>query len=612
MAQEISDGNTNFLGGQDFSKEPDKIAPNAFSSGINVTTEDGCLGPRWGLEDKELDFQNAGGFDVAPFQQRSYKTIFKRGRIQAIIPYSVGSQYYLIYIVSGVIYLINQSTFNVTVMDITDGSFLDDNTPRINWSPANDYLVIFDFPSRPVIIDNFVARRADPALDEVPISTFGVYNQNRLFVANGLNEFTASDPTGIGFPNAPISFEEFFQPSTGYTGQSFQISTNYANDPITTMVFLQAVDSSTGIGTLLVATQNGVWAYPAQNPRASWEAGQFGSNILFNNGIVGSKSVVNVNSDLFFMSNDGQIRSLSMSRQEQGKWSKVPMSREIKNWLKVNDPSLMKYTVMSYFENKLFITANPYYVNAEGRLGNALMDVNFAGFAVLEMDNISNMAQTSSPVWAGLWNGIHPVDTAVNNKEMFVACRENGENKLYKFTPTKTIDIVDGVERPIKSRVYTKLFEFESPNNDKTLQSFEVNLSNIKGTFKSTVRYRNGLNLPFINWRDITYKAPYKICTVPTVSEINGLNSHTLPVVNYGSPEEYGCNEATQESYIKFRKMQFLLDFEGRSWKLNQLILRATVEAQDSHINVCNFYQDIKIPNQCLNDWNLYGNSLCP
>jgi len=59
MAQEISDGNTNFLGGQDFSKEPDKIAPNAFSSGINVTTEDGCLGPRWGLEDKELDFQNA-------------------------------------------------------------------------------------------------------------------------------------------------------------------------------------------------------------------------------------------------------------------------------------------------------------------------------------------------------------------------------------------------------------------------------------------------------------------------------------------------------------------------------------------------------------------------
>ena len=94
-------------------------------------------------------------------------------------------------------------------MTIQGGSQLDEAADRINWSPAGKYLVIFDFPAYPVIIEGLLARRADPALLEIPRSVLGTYNQNRLFIANAGNEFTAGDPAAYTFPTGPISFFRF-------------------------------------------------------------------------------------------------------------------------------------------------------------------------------------------------------------------------------------------------------------------------------------------------------------------------------------------------------------------------------------------------------------------
>lgn len=611
MAELVKDGNDNFLGGQDFSKDPDKIAPNAYSSGINVTTQDGSLSPRWGWEQQVLDFSNTGNYTLPNLTVRSYKNIFETGKFQAIIPYSVSNVFYLIYIVSGVMFLVNQETLEVTILNINDGSFLGEDADRINWTPASKYLVIYDYPARPVIVQGFLARRSNAALDEVPISNNGVYNQNRLFISNAGNEFTAGDPIGIGFPNAPISFTEVLQPSTGFTDQSFQLSTNYNNDIITAMVFLQAVDSSTGIGPMLVSTQNGIWSYQTQLPRNQWTQGQFGQSFVYNNGIIGPQAVVNVNSDVFYMSNDFQIRAVSMSRDEQATWSKVPISREVRNWLKAWNKDLVKVTHLSYFRNKLFVTSNPYVTDAIARDGGQIYDIAFGGFSVLETDNISNMAVRSSPVWTGLWNGINPMQTAVNDDTFFVAAKHNGKNILVKATLTKTIDIINGEERLVQARVYTRMYDFQSSRDDKNIRAVDMQLNKVAGALDIKIKYRSSLGLNFINYSYFSHVAPYRICDVPKGKELHGLLGHSFKTLNFGNPIDTGCDEVTEDNYTNFRKLQLKIDITGRYWELNQLTLIAMIAPQSEQINTCDEYKSIEVTQECNTDWITTENNLC-
>jgi len=612
MAESLIDGNNDFLGGQDYSKEPDKIAPNAYSSAINVTTQNGSLSPRWGWNERNLDFSNTGNYTLPNLSTRTYEDIFYTGKFQALIPYSVGGTYYVIYIVSGIMYLINQSTLRVDILEINDGSFISESHERVNWSPASRYLVVFDFPARPIIIEGVSARRSDAALNEVPVSTLGSFNQNRLFIGNAGNEFTAGDPIGIGFPDAPITFEEILLPSTGFTGQSFQLSTNYSNDPLTAMIFLQVADTSTGIGPMLVSTQNGIWSYATQNARSLWTQGQFGSCLTFNNGIVGPEAVVNVNSEIFYMSADGQIRNIAMSRDEQASWSKVGMSREVQNWLKFwYLQEHAKYTHLSYFLNKILVTANPYVTEAITRDGERTTNIAFAGFAVLEADNISNMTVKSQPCWAGLWTGIHPLQAVDNNQQYFIAAKRNGKNALFLATPESTVDVVDGSERLIRSRIYTRMYDCQLSNQDKVIQSTQIELENVSGKLQLDLEYRNSISDPFSTYQSFSHTAPYQICTVPEGKQLHGLGKHNFPRLNMGSPIDKGCNEVTNEKSETFRKLQYKLTITARTWEIGGIILNANVSPQNTQINSCKNYPAAEVLSDCADDWETPENDLC-
>ena len=611
MAESILDGNNDFLGGQDHSKEPDKIAPNAYSAGINVTTQNGSLSPRWGQEEQVLDFSNTGNYALPNLTTRTYEDIFYTGKFQAAIPYSVGTTEYVIFIVSGIIYLVNKTTLRVDIIEISDGSFISEDPERINWTPASRYLVIFDWPNNPVILEGISARRADPTQDEVPVSNMGVFNQNRLFIAN-FNEFTAGDPIGIGFPDAPITFEEILAPSTGFTGQSFQLSTNYSNDPITAMIFLQVADTSTGIGPMLVATQTGIWSYATQNLRSTWTQGQFGSCLTYNNGVIGPQAITNVNSEIFYMSADGQIRNIAMSREEQASWSKVGMSREVQNWLKFWDlEGQGKYTDLSYFNNKVFVTANPFVTLCQTRDRQTTSNIAFGGFAVLEADNISNLTSRSQPCWAGVWTGTHPMQTAVSGTDFFVAVKRNGKNALFKFTPNKTVDVVDGKERLIRSRVYTRMYDCQLSNQDKTVQSTQIELENVTGKLQLDLEYRTAISDPYYTYQSFTHEAPYQLCTVPQGKQLHGLGAHNFPRLNMGSPIAKGCNPVTKEISETFRKLQYKITITGRTWEIGGIILNATVSPQNNQINSCKNYPAEEIPQDCSDDWAVPENDLC-
>lgn len=599
------DGAVTFIAGQDASKSPHEVSEAGYFSGVNVSTQKGVLRPRYGMvKHGKLKFPS-GGVTLPNTTVRPYREFFHTGKYQGQAAYSVGSDYYLVVLISGQIFFIDIETLEVQHIPI-EGEQLNPVAARLNKSPAGKYLVIFDFPSYPVIIEGSTARRADPKKEEVPVSNLGGYNQNRLIITNIGNEFTAGDPVGSSAaPDAPITFQEFLTPGTAAFGQVFQLNTNYNNDPITAVGFLQVTDTSTGIGPLLVATKEAIYSYQTQLPRDQWTAGQFGSILSYNAGIVGPRAIENINSDVFFISADGQVRSLAMSREEQGKWSKTPISREVQNWLLVNDVDLLKHAFLTYFDNKVFIGANPYRAEAVGLAGEKLTDYAFAGFAVLELDNIATLTKEAPPVWAGLWTGCRPMDMTVVNGRAFVVSKDgNLSNELYEIRPDLSYDVDGTAVRRIRSKLYTKDYDFKGPYQDKYLQSLDLSLQSVKGDFSVDVAFKPDHGDTFTHWSTFKHKAPWRLDKKPFIG-LNGLVGHSFMNVNIGSPPKNLCNPVTGQLLTTFREIQLEIVLQGIYWELRGFRIKANVDVQSENITKCRPMKEVPVPEPCSDDWDV-------
>lgn len=604
----LLDGNLEFLGGQDASKVPERVPENAYFAGVNVTTQNGVISPRWGITRLKIQYPT-NSLKLSNLETRLYKNIFLSGKYQGVAPYSIGSELYLVLLVSGTIFLFNQRLQTLTVLELPDGSRLDETQDRINIENAGRFVVIHDYPAYPVIIDGFEARRADPEKDEVPVSTIGIYNQNRLVIGNAGNEFTAGDPAGSSAtPDAPITFKEVLEPASPFFKDLYALPTALANDPITAMAFLQLSDTSTGIGPLLIATDKTIYSFQTQLPRTQWLNGQFGSAFVYNAGIAGPRALINVNSDLFFLSMDGQVRSVSMSRDEQGKWSKVPISREVKNWLKYIDPKLARFAVLGYFKNKIFITANPYRVNALKTNMFPITDFVSGGFVVLETENISTLGQTGRPVWAGLWTGLRPMDMVQSGERFFVISKdESFINHIYEMNPDSTIDTDQntGAERYVRSVLYSREYDFKNPFQYKEIHSLDVTLANLQGDFELNVQYRPSHGSTYAQWKNFKHKAPYRTCLVPKPNEVNGFAAQNFTKLNLGAPEEKLCDEVTKTSYDNFKKLELKFELTGKYWELHEYRIKAVTPAREQTETevVCENTQKIVTPKGCNNDW---------
>ena len=606
MADPISDGTVDFTGGQDASKVAGRIAQNAYAAGVNITVKKGVPAPRWGFRYCKLTFPE-GTVAIPGGKTRTYEDLFYSGKYQSLIPYSIGQDFYILIIISGVPYLVNQQTLNVQVLNLpANEPKLSPLRPRTNASAAGRYLAVFDYPAYPVIIEANSARRADPTKDEILISTNGTYNQNRLFIANNGNEFTGGDPAGSKLtPNAPITFTEVLAPSSPYVDQFFQLSTNYNNDPITAMTFLQATDTSTGIGPMLVSTANAIYSYQTQNPRAQWEASRFGSNFVFSSGIAGPAAFVNVGSDVFYIANDGQINSLSMSRDEQKRWSKVPISREVENWLKYNDKSLTKFGAMTYFKNKIIATCNPYVADAVSLDGFPAVDYAHAGMVVLELDNISTLGQTSAPAWAGLWTGINPMGFAVNDDRCFVMSKDGSANALYEIDPSITYDVVPEGMRYVKSIIYTREYDFKDSFQNKELSSIDFGLNEVQGDFELNVSYKPSQASNYTHWNTFKHNAPWRTCSAPTDCQIPGFAAHNFKEVNLGSPDKNTCSPVTNELYSQFRRLQVKLEITGKYWEIDGMKLNAIPKMYAPRITSCEEKEPVEVTACCNTDWKI-------
>jgi hypothetical protein len=589
MAAPLADGQLSFEGGQDASLPPSRLPENKFHSGINISTSRGIIRSRYGYERKTLKFPE-GGYAYTVNHIVDFKKVFETGKFQAMAPYQIGIKHYIVVVISGIIYLINQDTYDVTVLTIGRDTQLNESAARINWSPAGRFLVLFDFPSKPIIIEGQNARRANPDLNELPTSNLGVYNQSRLFFSNIGNEFTGGDPIGnLLTPNAPITAEEITLSGSPYFAEIYQAPSKY-DAPISAMATLQVSDTSTGIGPLLVATKKEIFVYNTVGPRESWitrsgtaDSGQFGKSISDNAGIAGARAFVNVNSDLFFISSDGQMRSITVSKDEQRKWARVPMNVEVSNWVSYLSPDLVDFSTLTYFKNKIFWTVRPYRIFAKRLNGNRILDIAHSGLVVLETDNLSRLGVFSAPSWAGLWTGIRPLDMCVTNERMFVMSKDYySRNSFYEVDPELKVDRTQqGERRQIKGVIYTREHFFQDMFSIKSLENVELGVTNISGQFEVGVDFKPSHSANFLFWSNFKHKVPVAYKTFMD-GEIPQKKAISFRELKFGLPDSEVGHPITDDLYDRVKRVQLRITLKGDSWEFNEYRLQANAVQENS------------------------------
>lgn len=611
----LPDGNTTFVGGQNAGLRPSDIQPNQYFIGINLTTDQGSVGPRWGLQQDELlNFSNTGNYRRVTGLEVPFEQIFRGGKFQAFIPYSIGPDYFVIYIVSGFIFLINTFTKDVVVLNPTDA--LNFYADRINWSNAGNFLVIFDFPNNPFILEGIQIKRADPALFEVPISVMGTYNQNRLCIANAGIDWTAGDPSGSLFtPDAPVTFQEIIIPSAPFVGDVYQVPTaNKNNDSITAMGFLQVLDTSTGIGPLLVATSSAIYSYRTDLPRTLWQGGSsgavFGSALLKSVGIAGQRAHANIGSDLLFVAPSGQIYALSMARNDQTRWGNSPISREVNNFLESVDPTLHYVSAVANHKNKIFFTCNPYRTTVYSPDGFPQSDYVNAGVVVIETDTMASLGNQSPPVWAGLWTGTGFLDFAENNGVLYVAGKYRNRNELYILDPKKTYDTIEGKTRFVRSVMYTKEYTFTDPTINKVIHSVELGLRGLEEKIDVNIEYKTSTSETFNFWRHINIESPVEQCEGFPVFP-NSLQPQGIRDLNAGGVEKV-CDPAEQVTMDIFKGLQLRFIITGKDWELQYLKLKAEPKIPEQlPVFGCDVREPVRVPVQCFNIWEIPDNGEC-
>ena len=626
MAEEILyDGTSDFALGQDSWHLPDRIQENQFAKGVNVTTKGGGLRPRppYVRQDQVFDDQTI----PQSHSTRMSEEFWRGGKFQAAFAYVALPDRYIMSVVNGLIFQTNIVTGRTTLL--SSELRLNPNASRINWSYAGKYLVFFNFPDYPLIYDGVTLFKANPenmvngALQpQVPISNLGTFNQNRLFVANTGVEFTAGDPVGnLLTPEAPITFTEVFTPSSPFVNQVISLPVENTQYPITAMGFIQQLDSSTGVGPMFVATADKFYFFNTQQPRDQWTSGQFGGVLISNAGIPGARAVVNVNSDLLFMTPQAKIHALSTARNEARKWGNVPISREVENWLKIRSPELAQFAVMGYFNNRIYATANPYRVVASSFDRQPIFDYAHGGLVVLEIENLASLVTAGTPAWAGLWTGINPMEFISFGDRAFVISKDGagafGENAIYEIS-LDGVGIEDDAgrfSRPIRSVVYTRQYDFRNPYVYKWEQTVSMHLQDLAGKIDLLVERRPRQSHEFLEYGKWSHDAPVEQCKMPTDEQLNGLTSQSFTQLTFGDPVKKGCSPLNGDSYSIFQESQLRLTITGGRWLLEDLrmssVVNPNVERQEQFM--CQKLPPKRLPLQCNDalEWGIPEPSVC-
>lgn len=449
-----------------------------------------------------------------------------------------------------------------------------------------------------LIFDGSNTRRANQAQNELPSSYVGVYAWGRNWLAqvNG-HRFVASDLVGDPSGSPALVYVDAILKMTENDllngGGAFSTPSNLGT--ITAMSVLSQLDSSLGIGPILVGTEKSIFSVQAPVDRTTWQNLTYPiqSIALQGSGPVGPRSMITINSDAWFRSLDG-IRSLIAARRDfQSNLSNTPQSIEMSPVLSSDDESLLFYNSMCNFDNRILSTVAPY---------QTFYGVAHRGLVVVNLDTVSGMFKKSVPVWEGLWTGLNVFQilsgniNGVEHCYLFVLNASNGID-LWELSPQsndETYDVydsvTDGVETlertSIESWVDTRSMNFGDPFQLKKLIMAELYLDEIVDTVSIEIYFKPDQYPLWTPWTELEVCANVSQCSLDgtTCAVFQPEQKQYAARLTLPRPPET-CNTITGKPMERGYEFQFRFEITG-SCRIRKFKAHAVID-QDSMEGEC-------------------------
>ncbi len=359
---------------------------------------------------------------------------------------------YLVVAISGKFFRVRLDTDN-SVEDFTTIPFPPDQ-PFYHFVQGEEFMVVQagDYVTLPLFWDGANWRQsvgivAYPAVSELPAAGPMVYYQGRIWYA-WFRRYTAGDivrgPSGTAPYELRDSILKVTENPLALGGDGFAVPSQAGN--IRALGYNANIDKTLGEGTLFIFTGGQVYANDIPITRSDWIAAT--SNTPANqrpvqreNGGVNDRSVVAVNSDLFYQSRDPAIRSLFTALRYFNQWGNGPISNNINRALDFNDRALMRYGASGIEFDNYMIQAILPEQRSQGVVSR--------GLAMLDFNPISTLNEKSPPAWCGIHEGLDVLQLFEGDfggrKRAFaiVVSREDSSIELWEITNNLRFDNVD-------------------------------------------------------------------------------------------------------------------------------------------------------------------------
>lgn len=539
---------------------PEAVAPDQLSWMVNGTTRNGYPQCRPGWSNVPLRFLDENGDTDA-----AVKAAFEDGRWQESSAYTdFRGANFIIASISGRIFRIDLGTLQVIDLSTTSGESNPDNQDQVWMVRAEEFLIIQDGSSIPLIFNGVTLRRSRPSsmseLAEVPVGSVMAYNKGRLWVTlPDKKSFVAGD-LAYSLTQSTADILSFTENTFLNGGGAFVVGEN-AGD-IVAMRSIAIQDTTTGQGPLQVFTTQGVISIDAPFDRDQWQNLQSPIQTISNlsAGAVSQNSTINVNGDIWFRAEDG-IRSFSIARRDHGTWVNTPLSSEVSRTLDDDNRPALRFGSAALFDNRLLQLASPYqYADSAGNVHGYVHQ----GIVALDFHPVSGMFSRSQPSWEGVWTGllvlqiVHQPDS--NRCYLFTINPDDDTIEMWELSRD---DKFDSTDNPIQWVIETPSYRFRDDGwSYKRLRTASVWYDRLTGQIDFTSKFRADAEPVWQDHHSWQEQATYKDCNlVPCNTPLNYREQYRSRV---RLPEfAIDCDEATGKPYSDGYSFAMRLEITG-------------------------------------------------
>lgn len=431
---------------------------------------------------------------------------------------------------------------------------------------AGPFSVIQDSSSVPLIFDGTTLRRAEEF--EIKPGTCMAYSQGRIWYAvkdknDRVTRFRATDLIGgpAGTPYYNYQDSVLMETENTFLNEGGDFSARSDMGEIRAMVIPRMLDTSLGQGPLQVFSQRGAISVNAPVDRTQWKNVTYPilTESQLDYGTLGSRFATNVNGDVIYRSVEG-FNSFKLARADFQTWINTPISNEVDEIIASDVEQYLFYGSSVLFDSRVLGTTMP-----RPTPGGMVHD----GLVALDTNLVSTLRNRAAPAWEGLWTGISILQinkgTFGGVERCFAFARNTeGRIELWEILPSFTDEIWDNGTVPIVWSFETPSYDFDSPQDLKSLQTAAIWTSDVQENVEYVMQWRPDQHPCYLDWHAWSDCAPIKQCSVERCGTIRNLKPQYRPKVRLPQPPD-SCNSVNLSIYRQGYEFQFRTQVTGHT-----------------------------------------------